>query len=86
MGQAARHAVVVNDLERSRGGWILAQAATRLLSTSHVVHVDGPLSVRAAFSLTEIKQMAQDAGLNGCKIERRFPCRFVLGWERHFMS
>lgn len=82
MGQRARELVVVNDLERSRTGFVLAHLATRLLSSSHVVHVDGPLSVRAGFSLPEMRQMATDAGLNGFSIVRRFPCRFLLSWSR----
>lgn len=82
MGRMTRHSLVVNDLERGRWAWLLANAATRLLSSSHVVHVDGPLSVKAAFNLLEIRQMARDAGLDGCVLERRFPCRFLLSWNK----
>lgn len=81
MRAEAKSAIVVNDLERSAVGWVLATVATRLLSTSHVVHVDGPLSVRAAFSLPEIRQMALNAGLMNPTIERHFPCRFLLSWR-----
>ena len=82
MGRMTRHSVVVNDLERGRGAWMLANVATRLLSSSHVVHVDGPLSVKAAFNLFEIRQMARDASLQDCVLERRFPCRFLLSWRK----
>lgn len=78
MGTRAKVALVINDLERSRTGWLLANVATRLLSSSHVVHEDGPLSVKAAFSLPEIRQMAASANLMDYTLERRFPCRFVL--------
>lgn len=74
-------ALIVNDLERSAGGLILANVATRLLSSSQVVHVDGPLSVKAAFSLPEIQRMAEQAGLVDFALERRFPCRFLLSWR-----
>jgi 2-polyprenyl-3-methyl-5-hydroxy-6-metoxy-1,4-benzoquinol methylase len=80
MRSRANEAIVVNDLERSSGGWILANVATRLLSSSPVVHVDGPLSVKAAFSMPEIRQMANQAGLVNYALESRFPCRFLLSW------
>ncbi|MEI6232866.1 MAG: methyltransferase domain-containing protein [Planctomycetota bacterium] len=83
MGRSTRCGLVVNDLERSQVGWVLANVATRLLSSSPVVHVDGPLSVRAAFSLSEIGIMAKQAGLDNFKLQRRFPCRFVLSWFKN---
>lgn len=82
MGRQAKWLVVVNDLARSRRGYFLACAATRLLSTSRVVRFDGPQSVRAAFSVPEMRQMANAAGLKDARIERKFPCRFVLSWRR----
>jgi SAM-dependent methyltransferase len=82
MRQAARHLVMVNDLERSRLGYVLALAGSRLLSRSRIVHVDGPRSVRAAFSLTEARVLAERAGLHGATIVRRWPCRYLLTWRR----
>ena len=41
----AAHQVLVNDLERSGLGLALAHVAVRLLTTSDVVHTDGPRSV-----------------------------------------
>jgi SAM-dependent methyltransferase len=82
MGQAARHLVMVNDLARSRFGYLLAVAGSRLLSRSHIVHVDGPLSVRAAFSLREALTLAEQAGLAGASIVGRWPCRYLLTWRR----
>ena len=49
--QATRHAVLVDDLVRSRLGFALVLAGSYLLTRSPVVHTDGPLSVRAALSL-----------------------------------
>jgi SAM-dependent methyltransferase len=82
MRQAARHLVMVNDLERSRVGYVLAVAGSRLLSRSRIVHVDGPLSVRGAFSLKEVLALAQRAGLDGATVVRRWPCRYLLTWRR----
>ncbi len=82
MRKAARHLVMVNDLERSRLGYALAVAASRLLSRSRIVHVDGPRSVRAAFSLQEVLALAEQAGLDGATVVRRWPCRYLLTWRR----
>lgn len=73
--------VVVNDLERSRSGYVAARLGTRVLSRSPVVHVDGPLSVKAALTLGELRDAAEEAGLNGARVVRRFPFRLVLTWE-----
>ena len=53
MGKAAGRLVLVNDLRRCRLGYVLAYAGTRILSRSDVVHTDGPLSVRSAFTTSE---------------------------------
>ena len=82
MAAAAGRMVLVNDLRRSRGGLILAHAATRLLTSSPVVHVDGPRSVRAAYSIAEAAEMARAAGIQSATVERRFPFRFVLSCRR----
>jgi SAM-dependent methyltransferase len=81
MGRAAR-LVLVNDLERSRVGYVLAWLGCRLLSRSPVAHTDGPRSVEGAFSLEEARQLAARAGLEGATVRRRWPCRYLLRWER----
>ena len=82
MAAAAGRLVVVCDLARSKIGWWLTYAGTRLLTRSPVVHVDGPLSVQAAFTVDEIRSLAAQAGLTDCRIQRRVPFRFVLSWWR----
>ena len=82
MSAAARRMILVNDLRRGWECWLLAQAAVRLLSRSEVVHYDGPQSVRAAFSIREIEALSTQAGLQGATVRRRWPCRFLLSWER----
>ena len=82
MGQAARSMVLINDLVRSRMGYLLAYFGTRLLSRSKVVHFDGPQSVRAAFTIAETRQMAEQAGLKDASISWQWPCRFLLQWRR----
>jgi 2-polyprenyl-3-methyl-5-hydroxy-6-metoxy-1,4-benzoquinol methylase len=82
MGAAARRLVLINDLERSVAGYRAAYFGTRLLTRSRIVHVDGPMSVEGAFTLDEARQLAERAGLKGVTVERRFPFRFLLKWER----
>ncbi len=63
LGDRARRMLLVNDLERSRAGWALAVAACRALTSSDVVHVDGPRSVEGAFTRDEVRALAERAGL-----------------------
>lgn len=78
MGVAARQIFLVNDLRRNRAGLLLAYAASRLLTRSDVVHIDAPLSVRAAFTPAEFLDLSNAAGLSNVKVYRRWPCRMLL--------
>jgi len=81
MKVAATQRVVVVDLERSRANWLQVWFATRVLSRSKVVHFDGPQSVRAAFTVPEFNDLAQQVGFTDYVIRRKWPCRFVLVGE-----
>lgn len=81
MAAAARHAVLVNDLLRTRRGYWLAWLGCRLLTRSPVVRVDGPRSVAAAFTIEEVGGLARRAGLCGAEISRHWPQRFLLQWR-----
>src|SRR5262249_49879331 len=82
MARATRQAILVNDLVRSALGYALAWLGTRVLSRSDIVHMDGPLSVRAAFSVAEVSELARRAGLEGAWVKRCWPWRFLLTWSR----
>ncbi len=82
MGGATRRLILVNDLRRSRWGLVLAHFAGRVLTRSPVVRVDAVRSVRAAFTLAEVRELAAAAGLHGAQIARRWPARFLLSWQR----
>jgi 2-polyprenyl-3-methyl-5-hydroxy-6-metoxy-1,4-benzoquinol methylase len=82
MAEAARHLVLVNDLERSWAGLALAHLATRLLTTSAVVHTDGPRSVARAFTRAEALALAERGGLHGANVSGRWPFRYLLAWGR----
>jgi 2-polyprenyl-3-methyl-5-hydroxy-6-metoxy-1,4-benzoquinol methylase len=81
MGEAAR-VVLVNDMERSVPGFLLAWVAARVLSRSPVVHFDGPASARSAFTPAEALRLAESAGLHGATVRWRFPCRYLVKWSR----
>lgn len=82
MARAAHRLMLVNDLVRNTSGLVLVGIASRLATTSRVVHVDAMRSVRAAFTLSEVRSLAQDAGLDGVTVVGRWPCRFLLSWSR----
>jgi 2-polyprenyl-3-methyl-5-hydroxy-6-metoxy-1,4-benzoquinol methylase len=82
MRQAAGTMVLINDLIRSRLGYLFAWIGTRVVSRSSIVHVDGPLSVRAAFTIPEARQLAEQAGLHGSAISSHWPFRFLLEWRQ----
>jgi SAM-dependent methyltransferase len=82
MAAAAGRLVLVNDLDRSRFNYLAVWAACRLLTRSPVVRFDGPASVRSAFTADEALALAEKAGLAGASVRRRFPCRYLLTWQR----
>jgi hypothetical protein len=82
MAAAARRCVLIHDLRRGLAGFWLACVGTRLLSRCDVVHLDGPRSVRAAFTVAEAAALARQAGLEGAVVTPRWPCRFLLSWQR----
>jgi 2-polyprenyl-3-methyl-5-hydroxy-6-metoxy-1,4-benzoquinol methylase len=77
----AGRAVLVQDLLRTRTGLLMALATVRVVTRSRIVRVDGPRSVRAAFTPPEVRSLAAEAGLEGARVEACWPERFVLKWE-----
>ena len=81
MSSAARRMVLIEDLLRSRLGYVLCWAGVRLLTRSTVVHIDGPLSVRAAFTIQEIKGLLDQAHWSGAQLSQRWPERFFIQYR-----
>lgn len=73
--------ILVNDLVRSRMSYAIVWLASRLVTRSHVVHYDGPVSVQASYTPDEMKNMSLEAGLNGCTVKLHPPCRQILIWR-----
>ena len=77
----ARH-VVISDLIRSKRAYAVTWLGVRLLSRSHVVHIDGPLSVRAALTKGEMREAVNQAGLVGATVQSAWPMRQLVVWSR----
>jgi 2-polyprenyl-3-methyl-5-hydroxy-6-metoxy-1,4-benzoquinol methylase len=80
--EAARVGVVVSDLLRSRVGLWMAILGTRLLTTSRIARIDGPLSVHAARTLSEHRGLCAAAGLRNARVTRVWPERVMIEWRR----
>ena len=82
MRSAAGRLILINDLVRGPIEYFLAWAGCRLLSRSPIVRHDGPVSVSAAFTMSEARELARQASLDGVKLTRHWPGRFLLSWSR----
>ena len=82
MADATRQIVLVDDLNRTLLGYLYAWIGGRLLTRSPIVHTDGPLSVRAAYTIAEMSEIAQTAGLNGVVFRNHWPERFLMTWKK----
>lgn len=70
--------VMVFDAARSPvaygGAWLL----TRILRMDHMTRHDAPMSVRRAYSLAELRDLAMAAGLRDARVRMGFPYRLAL--------
>jgi 2-polyprenyl-3-methyl-5-hydroxy-6-metoxy-1,4-benzoquinol methylase len=82
MKASAKRGVIVGDLSRSRLNWFLVWLGCHAVSRSYVVIHDGLASVEAAYTPSEIRDLAEEAGLQGARVQNCFPCRWILRWER----
>ncbi|MEM9372502.1 MAG: methyltransferase domain-containing protein [Planctomycetota bacterium] len=82
MREACNDSVLVSDLRRGAWGTGLASVVPRVLTRSPVVHVDAVRSARAAWSIPEMRALADRAGLEGAGIEACFPARMLMRWIR----
>lgn len=82
MKTATQHTLLVHDLRRSYTGLALAAVIPRLLTRSHIVHVDALRSVRRAYTRAELSAFADQAGLHGHRVINSWPQRLLLTWKR----
>jgi 2-polyprenyl-3-methyl-5-hydroxy-6-metoxy-1,4-benzoquinol methylase len=75
---AAGHLLLVSDLRRSVFGYALAQLACHVLTTSGVVHYDGPQSVANSFTIAEMRDLCSEADLDDATIRAVWPSRLLV--------
>ncbi len=81
--RVARCGVIMIDLRRSRLALAFTWLMTRVLSRSRVFHSDGVRSVRAAYTVTEMRCLARQAGLDNATVRGCFPFRMIIAWSKH---
>lgn len=81
MWRMTKQLVLVNDLHRHPLAYASIRVLTAVFSKSAMVRHDGPVSVRRAFSPSELLSIAKDAGVPA-RVVRSFPYRLVLVAEK----
>lgn len=76
--RVASRALIVNDLRRCWGGWLLARLGAALIFRSREARHDGPLSVLRAYTADEVAALARSAELPDFEVVRRPPFRLCL--------
>lgn len=76
--RVARRAVIINDLVRNLIPYYFARLTGPVLATSYLTRNDGPVSVLRGFTLDEMKNLAERAGLRHVDVKRVFPYRLSL--------
>lgn len=68
MRRLARIGFILNDLRRSRLGYLAAAATARLTTRNRLTRNDAPLSVRRAYTPDELRELLLAAGIDSARI------------------
>lgn len=82
LDRIGRMGFIVNDLLRSWHAYMLTWLAMRLFCRGRLVRHDGPLSIRRAYTRSELLKMVEDAGVDGVRIRGHPFFRVALVKER----
>lgn len=82
MSAATVRVLHVQDLRRTRLGYLLAWAGLNLMTRSEVARHDGLVSVAAALTLDEARSLCREVGLDGAEVRPCWPQRYLLRWLR----
>jgi SAM-dependent methyltransferase len=74
----AREAVIVNDLIRNLVPYYFTRIAGPILAKSFLTRNDGPVSVLRGFTVSEMNELAERAGLRKREVKRVFPYRLSV--------
>jgi ubiquinone/menaquinone biosynthesis C-methylase UbiE len=83
LNRVARRGVCVIDLHRHPLASALYHTVGRLMFHNRLIREDGALSILRSFHADELQALAERAGLDAIKVERRFPFRLVLSASRN---
>lgn len=78
MQRISQCGILINDLHRHPLAYLGIYALTHLLPASPMMRNDGPLSVLRGFQYSELKAIAQGAGLEHFSLHWRLPFRWLL--------
>ncbi len=78
MQRVSKHGILINDLHRHPFAYYGIYALTRLLPAAPMVRNDAPLSVLRGFKFSELKSIAESAGLINFSLKWRYAFRWVL--------
>lgn len=81
MAAASRWSVLLQDLRRTRLGYLFAYLGLLALTRSDVAKSDGLVSVGAAFTVPEVRVLCRRAGLEAARISACWPQRFTIEWS-----
>ncbi len=82
MARVSRHGLVVSDLRRGVLGYLAAQALAHTVWRRHTyTRHDGPVSMRAAYTPDEARELARAAGLEPV-VEPQPGFRWAMRWRR----
>jgi ubiquinone/menaquinone biosynthesis C-methylase UbiE len=70
MDRLSRYGFILNDLHRSRFGYVAAWAASRVTTRNRLTRNDAPLSVKRAYTPDELSQLLREARIEGARISR----------------
>lgn len=73
LGRLARHAVLVNDLERHWLPLLFIRVTAPLFARSSITRHDAPASIRQAFCPGELTALARAAGFRDAAVRRHWP-------------
>jgi ubiquinone/menaquinone biosynthesis C-methylase UbiE len=80
--RVSEHAVIINDLRRSRLHWLAARAGS-LVYRSRITRFDAPASVRQAYTPSEVRAMMKQANVGEVEITSHYFYRMgVVAWKR----
>jgi ubiquinone/menaquinone biosynthesis C-methylase UbiE len=82
LSRVSRRAVFVIDLHRHPIAYYFFTTVARLFLHNRLIREDGALSILRSFRPEELRRLAQQAGLAGVTVKRRFPFRLVLSGNK----